>query len=102
MFCCESLAGLVSNAGKKGFGVVPYSSHSAKSFRIQARACDAADMPPGGIRELLPAGRLALVMETGLRHCPNCGANLAEWIKTNESHFQDLLSELGKFVLSKW
>jgi len=99
-FCCDSFAGHICEAGRKGLSYIPYVFDGKRSFRVQARACDADRMqylPAARLAIPQPVGSLAIVITTGMAYCPACGTELAQWISRNEALFDELLASIGHY-----
>ena len=81
--CCESFERLVQNAGMNGFSVVAIQSGNLIGFFLQSRSYDSnqEDKLLNLPRVSDPPRPFVLVMQTGIRFCPYCGASLERVIR---------------------
>lgn len=102
MLCCAGFEAMLDAAGQRGLSVVAIEEFGDRGFRLQARACDAADIP--AVVKLLSSkrgegGNIALVAQTGIRYCPSCGADLEKLINHWPEEFAALLEKHRQFAL---
>ena len=104
MYCCESFASLVNNAGRRGLSALPRNELGLKYFCIQGRACDIEEITE--LQVLVREGlitlpfNLTLITQTGIKYCPFCGYNLGKWIRKHEKFFEETAEELKQFLES--
>lgn len=106
MFCCRSLQTLAGEAGQKGFAVIAVREGDDRSFCLEARAFDADVVRRYSQHD--SAGRYlwpSLLNDDGvevayttsmllhLRHCPACGAKLADLIARDPDGFDRLAAQ---------
>ena len=102
MLCCAGFDVMLESAGGRGLSVIATEEFGHRGFRLQARACDATDIP--GLvkrlsRERGEGGNIALAVQTGIRYCPFCGADLEKLINHWPEEFAALLEKHRQFAL---
>ncbi|MBN1207284.1 MAG: hypothetical protein JXB05_20535 [Myxococcaceae bacterium] len=100
--CCGGFEGLLDAAGQRGLSVIAAEEAGQRGFRLQARACDAADIPMlakrlAGEREGL--SNVSLAAQTGMRYCPFCGTELDQLIGRRVEEFGVLLEKHRQLAL---
>ena len=87
--CCNSLTLLAENAEGAGLSIAFRSENRFRWVGLVARACRVADEDklsalPHGLGLPQP---VRVEEQIGIAYCPFCGANLADFISTNETEF---------------
>lgn len=83
-WCCAGFEAASAAAGDRGIAVVvDEGSGGAPEFYLQARAFASGSEPDLNVE--VP---MSLVIETGLRFCPWCGARLQRWYRGRASELK--------------
>src|ERR1700749_5090543 len=94
LFCCPGLAGLVSNAGRRGLSVLVGKTSAGLSLMLQSRSIDASDES-----KLVPIPfEINLTCTTGMRFCLACGFNIQDLIATDPHAFLGLADSHERFL----
>jgi hypothetical protein len=99
--CCVGFEIMLEAAGQRGLSVIATEEAGERGFRLQARACDAADIPAlveRLRRERGGEGSIALVAQKGMRYCLFCGADLDQLISHRPDGFVSLLEKHRQFA----
>jgi len=86
MFCCQGLANLIANAGRRGLSVLVVKTSTGLNMMFQCRSIDVTDES-----KLVPIPfDINLTCEIGLQFCPFCAAPIREAITKNLQAFAEL------------
>ena len=87
-FCCDAFAGLVGEAGRRGFSILAFDEDDFQYFLIQGRSAG-----PSAPSEVTG------IVQTGLQYCPWCGKKLKRIIRRQLKEFKVLAREHDQYVL---
>ena len=78
IFCCDIFFGMIMEAGKQGFSIVPTSLDETQYFVFQARSVD------------FNRNESSFVLQQSIHFCPWCGTKLTNIISKNADHIRKL------------
>jgi hypothetical protein len=93
MLCCARMKLEIENMNQNGITIVPRMLAGRRCFVVRFRWVDPALWQRLGhqVPQMTP---FASAGETGIRHCPGCGASLEEWAERNALEYDEILTRV--------
>ncbi len=100
--CCQSMALLIEDMGKRGFSAIVKGHEDLLFFSLQFRTVEPSveeAIRRGDIRIPPGAGKIRLNEEMTLKYCPSCGTDLGAWVAKNKAAACELFERSRPFAL---